>query len=106
MEVLRHYVDITFALLTAIIALYFRWDKAKREAFEKANPRFASFIGALAGFLPFFPVIIGGIKGVITGQHPRATGTPAPYSDVPAAPWQESPAQPTSEVDSGTQETQ
>ena len=100
----RSYFDATLAILTALVALYFRASAAKRIAFEKANPRIASLIGVVAGIVPFLPMIASGFKGVITGQHPSASGTQQ-SSNVPAAPWSESPAQPTTEVDSGTQET-
>lgn len=95
MEHIRPHIDITLALLTALVALYFRAPADKRAAFEKANPRIASIIGIIAGIVPFIPMIASGVKGVITGQHPSATGTQATNhvasAEVPAAPWSESP---------------
>jgi len=89
-EHIRPHLDITLALLTALVALYFRAPADKRAAFEKANPRIASIIGIVAGIVPFLPMIASGVKGVITGQHPSATGTQATASaEVPAAPWSE-----------------
>ena len=105
MEHWRQRMDATLAILAALVALYFRTPAAKRAAFEKANPRIASLIGVIAGIVPFLPMIASSVKGVITGQHPSATGTQG-TNDVPTAPWSEQPSQPTSEVDSGTQETQ
>jgi len=90
---IRPHIDITLALLTALVALYFRAPADKRAAFEKANPRIASIIGIVAGIVPFLPMIASGVKGVITGQHPSATGTQQ-SSDVPAAPWSETPETP------------
>jgi len=94
-EHVRPYIDITLALLTGFVALYFRTSAEKRIAFEKANPRIASLIGVVAGIVPFLPMIANGVKGVITGQHPSATGTQATNhvasAEVPAAPWSEAP---------------
>jgi hypothetical protein len=92
-EPIRPYIDITIALLTGFVALYFRTPAEKRAAFEKANPRIASLIGIVAGIVPFIPMIANGVKGVITGQHPSATGTQH-SSDVPVAPWSETPEAP------------
>jgi hypothetical protein len=92
-EHIRPHLDITLALLTALVALYFRAPADKRAAFEKANPRIASIIGIVAGIVPFLPMIASGVKGVITGQHPSATGTQH-SSDVPVAPWSETPEAP------------
>ena len=101
MEHIRPYVDTTIAILAALVALYFRASVEKRVAFEKANPRIASIIGIIAGIVPFLPMIASGVKGVITGQHPSAQGSQSPGSDVPVAPWSESPeaqsTQPTTE---------
>ena len=105
MEHIRPHLDITLALLTALVALYFRAPSDKRAAFEKANPRIASIIGIVAGIVPFLPMIASGVKGVITGQHPSATGTQATNhvasAEVPDAPWSEAP----SDVPITTQET-
>jgi hypothetical protein len=92
MERVRPYIDVTLALLTAFVALYFRIPAVKREAFEKDYPRFASLMGIIAGIVPFLPVIASGVKGVITGQHPSPTALQNTPYDVPAAPWSESPS--------------
>lgn len=90
---LRHYIDSTLAILAALVAVYFHKSLAERRiAFEKANPRIASAIGIIAGIVPFIPMIVGGFKGVITGQHPSAVGSNPATPEAPVAPWSESPS--------------
>jgi len=91
----RHHIDVTLALLAAMVSLYFRLSPAKREAFEKRYPRFAAFLGILAGFLPFFPQIAENAAKLL---NPNAHS-----ADIPDAPWSESP-QDTTEKDNGNGE--
>lgn len=100
----RHYLDVTVAGLAIAVALYYRADAAKRQAFEARFPRIAALIGMVAAIVPFLPMLLDNGKRLVTPPH--ATPVVA-HSDspVPTPPWAESIDQPsTVEADSGTQE--
>lgn len=89
-EEVRHYIDISLAALTALVALYYRVDAAKREAFEEKHPRIAAIIGMVAAVVPFIPMLIGEAKRLVTPSNPPvASRALTPSNGVPNAPWQE-----------------
>lgn len=79
----RHYLDVTIALLAAMVALYYRVESKRRAAFELQYPRLAALIGMVAAIVPFLPMLLDNGKRLVT--PPNATPS------VPKAPWGESP---------------
>lgn len=85
----RHYFDVTVAALAIAVALYYRADAVKRQAFEARFPRLAALIGMIAAVVPFLPMLLDNGKRLVTPPH--ATPVVA-HNDtpVPQAPWSES----------------
>ena len=89
-EEARRYIDISLAALTALVALYYRVDAAKREAFEEKHPRIAAIIGMIAAVVPFIPMLVGEAKRLVAPSNPPvASRVLTPSNGAPNAPWQE-----------------
>ena len=85
----RRYLDVTVAALAVSVALYYRADAVKRQAFEARFPRLAALIGMIAAVVPFLPMLLDNGKRLMTPPH--ATPTVAHNdSPVPTPPWAES----------------